>query len=190
MEVLAALPEACPRRCHQASCLGALWLGFRRLVFEVLHQQQAMGQVAHDFRPAFAVCAAQDKSVCVLAPPPPAEVWYLQVFQDKFWLHLFWDTKGTPKLQTAGPCFGVLSGSSGVFREAVLWLTAPWGVTEHRGFDVRLFVSDQGRVPLKQATEAMPIPAFPCWWKIAGDSWVSWWFYNLYFSKRTPMAMC
>ncbi|CAJ1383965.1 unnamed protein product [Effrenium voratum] len=41
-------------------------------------------------------------------------------------------------------------GSSGVFREAVLWLTAPWGVTEHRGFDVRLFVSDQGRVPLKQ----------------------------------------
>eukprot|EP00913_Durusdinium_trenchii_P004067 g3769.t1 len=36
-------------------------------------------------------------------------------------------------------------------RECTVWLTAPWSMTEHRAFDVRVFATDgSGRVPLRQ----------------------------------------
>ncbi|CAL1161464.1 unnamed protein product [Cladocopium goreaui] len=56
-------------------------------------------------------------------------------------------------------------GSAGV-RECTVWLTAPWP-TEHRAFDVRVFASDAGRVPLRQVggqvsfSVHMPSPAAP-----------------------------
>ncbi|OLP77810.1 hypothetical protein AK812_SmicGene42089 [Symbiodinium microadriaticum] len=43
-----------------------------------------------------------------------------------------------------------LPGPSASMRDCVVWLTAPWSVSGHRAYDIRLFCSEQHRVPGKQ----------------------------------------
>jgi len=100
----------------------------------------------------------------VVAVVPSRMMWWTEESGKGYWLMDGQKVKSFAQIGSL-PHF-LPPGGAGV-RDCLVWLTAPWPMTEHRAFDVRVFASDAGRVPLRQVggqisfSVHMPSPPAP-----------------------------